>query len=125
MVIFGNNPWGKTKAFKCPYHGWIWSLEGELAEAQDSEDFPEGNPCGKLKLEEVKTEIFAGFVWISMDKNAISLKEWLGPVWEDWEAYEIHKWKPYLMQTVTSVKWPLSLEIQCCLVLMEETVKRS
>lgn len=96
-----NNPWGKTKAFKCPYHGWIWSLEGELAEAQDSEDFPEGNPCGKLKLEEVKTEIFAGFVWISMDKNAISLKEWLGPVWEDWEAYEIHKWKPYLMQTVT------------------------
>ena len=106
-----NNPWGKTDAFKCPYHGWVWSLEGKLTEAQDPEDFPEGNPCGKLKLKEVKCETFAGFVWINMDENAIPLKEWLGPVWEDWYAYEIDKWKPYLMQTVTiKCNWKIILD---------------
>ena len=74
------NDLGSTETFKCPYHGWQWRIDGELIEAQDAEDFPEGNPCGKLKLEEVKTEMFAGFIWINMDKNASSLKEWLGPV---------------------------------------------
>ena len=105
------NDLGSTETFKCPYHGWQWRIDGELIEAQDSEDFPEGNPCGKLKLEEVKTETFAGFVWINMDKDACSLKEWLGPVWEDWEAYEIHKWKRYVAQTVNvPCNWKIILD---------------
>ena len=59
----------------------------------------------------MKCETFAGFVWINMDENAIPLKEWLGPVWEDWRAYEIDKWKPYLMQTVTiQCNWKIILD---------------
>ena len=69
------NDLGSTETFKCPYHGWQWRIDGELIEAQDAEDFPEGNPCGKLKLEEVKTETFAGFIWINMDPECIGLKE--------------------------------------------------
>ena len=92
------NEQGTAETFKCPYHGWKWRKDGKLIEAQDAEDFPQGNPCDNLTLEEVKTETFAGFIWINMDKNACSLKEWLGPVWEDWEAYEIHKWKRYVAQ---------------------------
>ena len=105
------NDLGSAETFKCPYHGWQWRIDGELIEAQDAEDFPEGNPCGKLKLEEVKTETFAGFIWINMDKNASSLKEWLGPVWDDWEAYEIHKWKRYVAQTVNvPCNWKIILD---------------
>ena len=38
--------------FTCPYHGWVWGLDGVLQHAQDAHDFPQGNPCGKLKLKE-------------------------------------------------------------------------
>ncbi|MEC7831213.1 MAG: aromatic ring-hydroxylating dioxygenase subunit alpha [Pseudomonadota bacterium] len=105
------NDLGSTETFKCPYHGWQWRIDGELIEAQDSEDFPEGNPCGKLKLKEVKTETFAGFIWINMHEEASSLKEWLGPVWQDWESYEIHKWKRYIAQTVNvPCNWKIILD---------------
>ena len=105
------NDVGTTEAFICPYHGWKWRKDGKLVEAQDSEDFPQGDPCQNLKLEEVKTETFAGFIWINMDKNACSLREWLGPIWEDWEAYEIHKWKRYVAQTVNMpCNWKIILD---------------
>jgi phenylpropionate dioxygenase-like ring-hydroxylating dioxygenase large terminal subunit len=46
-----------------------------------------------------------------MDKNACSLREWLGPIWEDWEAYEIHKWKRYVAQTVNMpCNWKIILD---------------
>ena len=60
---------------------------------------------------EVKTETFAGFIWINMHEKAPSLKEWLGPVWKDWEAYEIHKWKRYVAQTVNvPCNWKIILD---------------
>ena len=41
----------------------------------------------------------------------VLLKEWLGPVWEDWEAYEIHKWKRYVAQTVNMpCNWKIVLD---------------
>ena len=50
---------GTVDAFTCPYHGWRWEIDGTLTFALDPEDFPEGDPCGKLTLDEVKTEVFA------------------------------------------------------------------
>ena len=106
-----HNPIGFNEAFKCPYHGWTWELDGTLSHAQDSEDFPEGNPCGKLTLQEAKTEIFAGFIWINMNPECKPLKEELGPVWDDWKAYEIHNWKRYQAQTVNlPCNWKLVLD---------------
>jgi phenylpropionate dioxygenase-like ring-hydroxylating dioxygenase large terminal subunit len=31
--------------------------------------------------------VFAGFVWINMDPECISLKKFLGPIWDEWAAY--------------------------------------
>ena len=46
-----------------------------------------------------------------MDKNASPLKEWLGPVWDDWKAYEIHNWKRYVAQTVNvPCNWKIILD---------------
>ena len=46
--------------------------DGELNFVQDPDDFPEGNPCGKLKLEEVACDTFAGFVWLSIASTIYS-----------------------------------------------------
>jgi phenylpropionate dioxygenase-like ring-hydroxylating dioxygenase large terminal subunit len=71
---------GSTKRFVCQYHSWAFSLDGELYFAQDSEDFAQGNPCGKVKLAEVPCETFTGFIWVNKDPGAKPLKEYLGPI---------------------------------------------
>jgi phenylpropionate dioxygenase-like ring-hydroxylating dioxygenase large terminal subunit len=84
---------GTVKRFVCKYHSWAFMPDGELNFAPDKEDFPEGNPCGKVRLEELACETFAGFVWVNMDKDCKPLKDFLGPIWDDWNAREIDTWQ--------------------------------
>jgi phenylpropionate dioxygenase-like ring-hydroxylating dioxygenase large terminal subunit len=66
---------GFLEKFKCTYHGWTYNTEGVLVDLQDAEDFDGGNPCGKIKLKEVKCEIGLGFVWINLDDNCQKFEE--------------------------------------------------
>ncbi|MFA5628544.1 MAG: aromatic ring-hydroxylating dioxygenase subunit alpha [Thiohalomonadaceae bacterium] len=71
---------GRVKSLQCPYHGWTYSLDGVVTEVLNPEDFPQGDPCGKLKLKEVACEEWNGLVWYSMDENPVPLIEYLNPV---------------------------------------------
>ena len=102
---------GHVNRFVCKYHAWAFQTDGELVFAQDSENFPEGNPCGKVNLPEIACETFAGFVWVNMDPNCGSLKDFLGPIWDDWSCYEIEKWKRYeALTTVAPCNWKVVLD---------------
>ncbi|HEY8351874.1 MAG TPA: aromatic ring-hydroxylating dioxygenase subunit alpha [Sphingomonadales bacterium] len=86
------------EGLRCPYHGWLWGRDGVLREAQDAEiDFPQGNPCGKLRLHELRCDTWGGFVWYTMDPNAPSLMEYLHPIPEIY--------KNYPMETAVRVFW--------------------
>jgi len=105
------NDLDSVDAFVCPYHGWRFEIDGTLTEARDAEDFPEGDPCGKLELVEIKCETFAGFIWVNMDPESNTLQEYLGPVWDDWAGYEIEGWKRYVAMTANSpVNWKVILD---------------
>ena len=84
---------GSVRRFVCKYHSWAFMPDGELNFAPDSDDFPEGNPCGKVNLEELACETFAGFVWVNMNNDCVSLKQFLGPIWDDWSRYGLETWK--------------------------------
>ncbi|MGI9324768.1 MAG: aromatic ring-hydroxylating oxygenase subunit alpha [Pseudomonadales bacterium] len=102
---------GSVKRFVCRYHSWAFMPNGELNFAPDADDFPEGNPCGKIRLEEVACETFAGFVWINMNPDCVSLKEFLGPIWEDWSRYDLGSWKRYVGLTTTlPCNWKVVLD---------------
>ena len=83
--------------FHCPYHGWRYGKDGVVTYAQDGHDFPQGDPCGKLKLRELRCESWGGFVWYTMDDNAPSLLEFLHPMPE--------VYKNYPMDTAVRVAW--------------------
>jgi phenylpropionate dioxygenase-like ring-hydroxylating dioxygenase large terminal subunit len=97
-LVFADH--GHVRRFVCKYHGWAFMPDGTLNFAQDAEDFPEGNPCGKVNLKEIRCETFAGFIWVNMDPEAGSLRQYLGPVWDDWEMYPISSMKRYLAYSV-------------------------
>ena len=92
---------GTVKRFVCKYHSWAFMPDGELNFAPDREDFPEGNPCGKIRLQELACETFAGFVWVNMDTKCAPLKEYLGPIWDEWQLREIDTWK----RTMANSMW--------------------
>jgi len=92
---------GHVKRFVCKYHSWAFMPDGELNFAPDREDFPQGNPCGKLRLKEVACETFAGFVWVNMDPDCKPLKSWLGPIWDEWQQRDLHNWK----RTMANSMW--------------------
>jgi phenylpropionate dioxygenase-like ring-hydroxylating dioxygenase large terminal subunit len=84
-------------AFTCPYHGWRFGLDGVLNHAQDRHDFPQGDPCGKLSLKELRCDTWGGFVWYTMAEQGPSLAEFLHPMPEVYRNYP--------MDTAVRVSW--------------------
>ncbi|MFA7585492.1 MAG: aromatic ring-hydroxylating dioxygenase subunit alpha, partial [Novosphingobium sp.] len=97
------------QGFTCSYHGWRWGLDGVLQHAQDPEDFPQGNPCGKVKLMEVPCATWGGFVWYSMDENAKPLNEYLDPIPQLLDARQPEKMVRVLWRTIrVNTNWKFS-----------------
>ncbi|MEM9313646.1 MAG: aromatic ring-hydroxylating dioxygenase subunit alpha [Pseudomonadota bacterium] len=84
-------------AFTCRYHGWCWGKDGVLRHAQDADDFPQGNPCGKLALNELRCDTWGGFVWYTMAEEGPSLEEFLDPMPQVYANYP--------METAVRVAW--------------------
>ncbi|MFV0277558.1 MAG: aromatic ring-hydroxylating oxygenase subunit alpha [Parahaliea sp.] len=73
--------------FHCPYHGWVWGLDGVLKDVQDPDDFTGGNPCGKLQLRELRCDTWGGMVWYTMNDEAPDLLDYLDPLPELYKNY--------------------------------------
>jgi Rieske 2Fe-2S family protein len=70
-------PAGKAVRFQCPYHAWIYDLDGTLVRAKHTEDLDdftfEGFGLGPISL-----ETWQGFVVLNLDPQATPLADQLG-----------------------------------------------
>ncbi|MBI1180907.1 MAG: Rieske 2Fe-2S domain-containing protein [Alphaproteobacteria bacterium] len=80
---------GHADSFKCGYHHWEWTVEGEVRNIPDADDFPQGTPCDKLRLQELKCDTWGGFVWFNMDPEAEPLDDYLGVVPQHLDPYRL------------------------------------
>ena len=71
---------------QCPYHGWTWSLNGELKRVTCAWDFAHVEPK-QFRLPEVRVRLWGGFVFINMDEHAPALEEYLGVLPEHFTAW--------------------------------------
>ncbi len=73
---------GRTKTFVCPYHGWSFGLDGELIGVPGLKDFYRDDldkaQWGLGRAAQV--ESYKGFVFATMDAEAVGLGEYLGDV---------------------------------------------
>lgn len=88
---------GHASELHCPYHGWVWEKDGVLKDVPDPDDFPQGNPCGKLSLTELRCDTWGGFVWYTMDPDAPPLLDYLEPIPE--------LYRNYPMESLVRVFW--------------------
>jgi choline monooxygenase len=95
---------GSTKSFRCPYHGWMYALDGTLRATPafsatlnfDKADFP---------LMSVKLELWEGFILLNLDDDAPSFAS---------QVSDVTKWggDRYRMgEMVTTKRW--EYQVRC------------
>lgn len=68
----------KGRRLTCPYHGWVYGMDGKLIAAPFM-DQADGFNKGEIGLPEIRMEIWHGFLFINFDNEAPSLLEQLKP----------------------------------------------
>ena len=76
---------GAASELRCPFHGWSWTLEGQLKNIPCRWDFPHVSDEA-FALPEVRVETWGGFVFINMDSAATPLTAYLGVLPEHFAA---------------------------------------
>jgi len=82
---------GNTRAFTCPYHHWAYSLDGELISAPAMEQTCNFDPK-KIRLGQLKLEVWLGFIFINFDLSAPPLAprlETLKAALEHWDLEHV------------------------------------
>ncbi len=70
---------GNTKVFRCAYHGWIFHLDGELADCNGPEAYEEALDPKEMGLTPVpRADRYRGFVFGSLASDGESLTDYLG-----------------------------------------------
>jgi len=82
---------GACRQFTCKYHGWRYSLEGELNFVQQEQEFFDLDKAD-YPLASVQCEIWEGFIFVNVDaSNATPLREYLGELGKGLEGYPFHE----------------------------------
>ena len=68
---------GTTKRITCPYHAWVYGLDGRLERARCSESIESFDP-GAIVLTAVQVEVFCHLVFVNLDLGAPPLAEQTG-----------------------------------------------
>ena len=79
---------GETTRIMCPYHAWVYKLDGQLVRAPHTENL-EGFEPREICLDEVQVDEFCGFVYVNLDPQAPPLSELSGNL-----ETEIRHWAP-------------------------------
>jgi glycine betaine catabolism A len=73
---------GKAVRFQCPYHAWIYDLDGKLIRAKHTEDLDDFS-FDTFGLRPVRLAVWQGFVFVSLDPDGPELEAYM----VDWHAH--------------------------------------
>jgi len=98
---------------KCPYHGFTWGIDGSLKWVPCLWDFPQVRE-DTHKLAELRCEQWNGFVFVNFDKDAPSLRDYMGRMVDQWEsvpAWDYHKrFRAFTVIKPIAINWKVCME---------------
>jgi phenylpropionate dioxygenase-like ring-hydroxylating dioxygenase large terminal subunit len=77
---------GNRRRLTCAYHGWGYSLAGELLAVRNPEDFRDLDRS-RRGLKAIRCERYGKLIFVNFDPDAPSLQDWLGPIAEEWQEF--------------------------------------
>ena len=78
---------GSAKQFTCPYHGWAYSNNGDLAGVPWPKGYGPDFDKSEFDLKEVRVESYKGFIFGTLNQEASDLIDYLGnarPLLDQW-----------------------------------------
>lgn len=102
---------GAARRLACPYHSWSYDLNGNLAGVPGKEGFPQ-IPSGTAHLTELPAAECAGFLWVSLDRDAtLDIPAFLGPLAEELDSWGIGRWSPLGEKVLDCpINWKLAID---------------
>ena len=86
-------PQGKAVRFQCPYHAWIYDLDGSLVRAKHTDDL-EDFSLEAYSLAPLRLETWQGFLFLSFDPDAPPLDQWLDDVIDHFARFDLSVLRP-------------------------------
>ena len=96
---------GNAEEFMCPYHGWLYGLDGKLIGAPFSNDV-ESFDFGNCRLPRINVDTWGGYVFVNLDENCQSLADYLD---ED----DIREFAAFLQPEYTRTSDKFVFELPC------------
>ena len=101
---------GCVKQFRCPFHGFTWSLEGKLIQIPGEWDFPHVDKS-KMSLPEAKVGLWGGFVFVNFDPQCEPLDSYLENLPEHFAAFNLEdRYKAAHVAKIMPCNWKLAME---------------
>ncbi len=104
--------WGSATKLTCPYHAWTYDLEGILRFGPNLK-VVNALDCSKIRLSEVRTEVFLNFIFVNLNSNCESMDQWFpdvrGQIEEflpEWEELVPVEW----IEINENCNWKVSVE---------------
>src|SRR5207253_10142941 len=94
-----------------PLHPWTYGLGGNPGRVAGKEGFPETR-SGPWKLTELPAAECAGYLWISLDRDAtLDIPAFLGPLADELESWGIGRWSPLGEKVLDCpINWKLAID---------------
>ncbi|WP_299453710.1 aromatic ring-hydroxylating dioxygenase subunit alpha [uncultured Pigmentiphaga sp.] len=67
---------GNAKDFSCPYHAWLYDLDGKLVTAPRLEN--DSAPLGNSRLHRLHSVVWRGWIFVTFNPNPIPFEEHIG-----------------------------------------------
>ncbi len=77
---------GNSPRLRCQYHGWEYHQDGGTGKIPDARAFrpwDRENSC----LRRFRVETCGDLVFVNLSDTGVTLREWIGPLWELWQSY--------------------------------------
>ena len=102
---------GNRSSFQCPYHLWTYGLDGQLIGAPEMER-AEGFDKSECRLPEIRMEVWEGFIFVNLDRDAEPLAPQIVPLLERVKEYRMGEMRTaaILEYPIAEWNWKISIE---------------
>lgn len=106
-----NRACGNKVRFVCGFHGWTFDLEGKNTFVLDPQDWKGALNEERTSLSELKVDTWGGWIFVNMDPDSVSLREFLEPAASILDPFEFEKmrfkWRQWV---IYPSNWKTALE---------------
>ena len=96
----------------CPFHGWRWDVAGRNQYVLERQEFRDGQlRDSDVALKEIKSVVFAGFIFINFDSKCGSFDDFIAPVREWLECLALGDMRHYWWKSIPiRANWKVAQE---------------